>query len=49
MDPQALIVALEHQRNQVMNQNAELLASNLVLQKKISDLEKKLSDLLDES
>ena len=49
MDPQALIVALEHQRNQAMNQNVELLAQNWILQKKISDLEKKLSDLLDES
>lgn len=44
MDPQALITALEYQRNQAMNQNVELLAQNLILQKKISDLEKKLSD-----
>ena len=45
MDPQALVTALEHQRNAAMNENAQLIASNLMLQKENEALKKKLGEL----
>lgn len=45
MDPQALIAAIEHQRNAALNENAQLIAGNLMLQKENEALKKKLSEL----
>ena len=42
MNAQSLITALEQQRNQALNQNATLMAENLELKAKISELEKLL-------
>lgn len=44
MDAQMLISALEQQRNNAMNQNVELIVHNMLLQKEITELKKKLAD-----
>ena len=49
MNIQALVNALEQQRNHAMNQNAELLAQNISLQQEIEELKKKLADIEEKS
>lgn len=44
MNPEHIIQAIEHQRNTFMNQNIELAAQNLALQKKVAELEQALAD-----